>query len=124
MDLNYVVITVHNINDQLNFYTDKLGMHIKERSCFSDKEYVKLEGGTDQGTLMVFENNEENFRSTVILNTEDFLKDHYRLKERGIKFLTEPEYTNAGLAAAFMDAAENYWILLEERDYSDINDEL
>jgi len=56
---------------------------------------------------------------TIVLNTDDCLRDYYCLDKAGVKCEGIPSYTNYGLELTVADDSGNKYILLEQRDYSD-----
>lgn len=120
MDVRYVSLDVNSIENEIEFCTQKLGYKVLSSTKFlNERHCVVLKGEQHKVGLILFEEmKNNNAKSTIILNTDDFLKDHYDLKDNGIEFLTEPEYTPLGLAAAFKDPSDNCWILVEEREYT------
>jgi hypothetical protein len=110
------------MTSEVDFCTDKLGFKVfKHTRVLNEKECVILISPKEALGLMVIESDQKyDLGATVTLNTNDFLKDHFELKSHGISFLSEPEYTAAGIAAAFEDPSGNRWVLIEERDYNDI----
>lgn len=55
----------------------------------------------------------------LVINTDDCLRDYYRLDKAGVKCECAPRYTNYGLEVTIADESGNKYILLEQRDYSD-----
>ncbi|MFD0792120.1 VOC family protein [Mucilaginibacter litoreus] len=122
MEIKYVTLYTRNMNNEVKFCTDKLGFKfLKRTKVLDEKECVILINASNTLGLMLIENDRiDDLSVTVTLNTNDFLKDHFELKNHGVSFLGEPEYTPAGIAAAFKDPSGNHWMLIEERDYSNI----
>jgi predicted enzyme related to lactoylglutathione lyase len=117
MEVKYVTICGCNSKDQIDFYTKKLGFEFVKTTNFLNNTACTILKGKRYGVgLIVLE--KTNSKSTIIIHTNDIVRDHYELKTKGVSFLNEPEYIPAGLAAAFKDPAENYWLLLEEREYN------
>ncbi|MBB5395290.1 VOC family protein [Mucilaginibacter sp. AK015] len=121
MEIKYVTLFAADINEQTAFCQDKLGCKIKKETSFFDGQPCTILNGQQFNiNLVVIKSNDgAKHSSTVILNSKDFLKDHYELKQKGIQFQSAPEYTAGGLAAAFTDPAANRWLLLEEREYNE-----
>jgi catechol 2,3-dioxygenase-like lactoylglutathione lyase family enzyme len=120
MEIKYVTLYTCNINIEIDFCTDKLGFRVLKRTTvLHEKECVILIRAKEALGIMLIESDENSdLGATVTLNTNDFLRDHFELKSHGISFLSEPEYTPAGIAAAFEDPSGNRWVLIEERDYN------
>jgi len=69
---------------------------------------------------MVLDKENRGFKTQIILNTDDCLKEYHNLKTAGIDFIDQPQYLAIGLAAEFNDDYGNQYILLEERNYNEI----
>jgi hypothetical protein len=52
---------------------------------------------------------------SVTINTSDCLKSCFRLSACGVKIVSQPYYTDQGLAAEVADQFGNHYILMEER---------
>lgn len=122
MKLKYVPVYAGNFKQQLKFYTEKLGFKIIDNILFyEDAECTLLETGDYNVVLAISKYNLPNeFKSCVILHTDDCLNEHYTLKVAGVEFDTEPEYQPIGLVAEFSDPCGNKFLLLEERNYNEL----
>lgn len=58
-------------------------------------------------------------QQALTINTDDCLRDYYRLGQAGVKCESMPRYTGCGLEFTVADQNGNKYILLEQRDYSD-----
>jgi predicted enzyme related to lactoylglutathione lyase len=121
MRLKYVPVYAGNFEEQLRFYTDKLGFKIIDNIPFyEDAECTLLETGNYDVLLAISKRNlHTSFKTCIILNTDDCLNDHHMLKASGVDFCTEPQYQPIGLVAEFADPSGNRFLLLEERNYND-----
>ena len=54
-------------------------------------------------------------RVFLFLHTDDFARDHRRLREAGVAFLEEPRREPYGTVAVFRDPFGNRWDLIEPR---------
>jgi hypothetical protein len=61
----------------------------------------------------------ENLNETIIINTDNCLRDFHQLKNAGIQIEKAPKYTANGLEAVIADNYGNRYLLVEKRDYSD-----
>lgn len=59
-------------------------------------------------------------QKTVVLHTDDCLRDYHLLRTSGIRLISEPEYTDIGMTVKCIDFEGNDYLLIEERDYNDI----
>jgi hypothetical protein len=62
----------------------------------------------------------DNFNEVIVINTANCLKDYHQLRTAGIKIEQVPKYTTKGLEFVISDNYDNRYMLLEERDYSEI----
>ena len=120
MRVKYIPVYAGNFEEQLKFYTDKLGFKIIDNIPFYEgAECTLLETGNYDVLLAISKNNlYTEFKSCIILNTDDCLNDHHSLKAAGVDFCAGPQYLPIGLVAEFKDPSGNKFLLLEERDYN------
>lgn len=118
MKLKYIPVFAEDPDAQISFYTQKLGFNpISNMSFAEGEEYAVLQADNLDVALVV---GGSAFKSCVILNTDDCLKDYHLYKTAGVFFSTVPRYLPTGLAAEFLDPSGNRFILLEERNYTEI----
>ncbi|RVU01240.1 hypothetical protein EOD41_04545 [Mucilaginibacter limnophilus] len=122
MKLKYVPVYAGDFEEQLKFYTEKLGFKVADNVLFyEDAECTLLETGDYDVLLAISKHNPHtDTKGCIILNTDDCLNDHYRLRTAGVQFDTEPEYQPIGLVAEFSDPCGNKFVLLEERNYNEL----
>ncbi|RZA00417.1 MAG: hypothetical protein EOP47_14030 [Sphingobacteriaceae bacterium] len=120
MRLKYIPVYAGNFEEQLEFYIGKLGFKIIDNIPFYEgAECTLLETGNYDVLLAMSKNNlYAEFKTCIILNTDDCVNDHHWLKVAGVDFNTEPQYLPIGLVAEFNDPGGNKFLLLEERDYN------
>jgi predicted enzyme related to lactoylglutathione lyase len=125
MKTKYFLVYVDDMDKELAFYIEKL--HFKNKRVISlpdDKEGILLQpnnGGHGELCLCLIEKSASDSNlPTVILNTENCLKEFHYLKYRGVKAAQLPRYISLGLSAGFSDGLGNKFLLLEERDYSEV----
>ncbi|GAA4338145.1 hypothetical protein GCM10023149_47970 [Mucilaginibacter gynuensis] len=121
MKLRYIPVHAGKFEEQISFYTEKLGFKIvDDKPLYEDGSCVILEAENHDVLLAVSKQNPDNsFENCIVLNTDDCLNDHHQLKTAGIEFSREPEYLPIGLVAEFLDPCGNKFLLVEERDYTD-----
>lgn len=123
LEIRYLVIPVKDREASLEFFCGKLGfqaagsVNIRNRHCAA----LKI---NDKGPLLVLEETDiedekdVSLRSErIVLNTDDCLRDYYKLKSLGVTFLNKPEYLSVGLSVRFTDPSGNQFSLFEQRDY-------
>lgn len=123
MRVKYIPVFTDNIDEQLNFFTHSLGFKVSEnRLIYEDAECKTIETGSS-GTFFVLIKRKasHDVKNCIILNTDDCLNDYHRLKTGGVVFFAEPQYSSIGLAAYFTDRCDNKFLLLEERNYDELN---
>lgn len=121
MRVKYIPVFTDNINEQINFFTGRLGFTVSEKKIiYEDAECKVIEtGGSNIFFVLVEKNVSPDAKSCIILNTDDCLNDYHMLKTNGVVFFNEPQYQPIGLAANFGDTCGNKFLLLEERNYNE-----
>jgi predicted enzyme related to lactoylglutathione lyase len=122
MKLKYIPVFAEDAVAQIDFYTQKLGFNaISNISFMKGEESIVLQADNlDVALVMTVSHNGDAYKSCIILNTEDCLKDYHLYKAAGVFFCEAPRYLPTGLAAEFLDPGGNRFILLEERNYTEI----
>ena len=90
-ELQYVQVWVHDQDEALAFYTEKLGMELRE-------DVTVPEMG--------------NFRWVSVglfFSTDDIQKTYEELKSRGVEFTQEPTEQPYGVDAGFRDPSGNHF---------------
>ena len=105
----------------IRFFNDKLGLKIADQIVLDNQTpYLPIQMNSDDLYLgLVVDKENQGFKTRIILNTSDCLKDYHQLKSAGICFNKQPEYLAIGLSAEFNDDYGNQYILLEERNYNE-----
>lgn len=122
MKLKYIPVFAEDIGAQMDFYTQKLGFNIISNISFiaGEKSTVLQANNLDVALIMTNASRNNDYKSCIILNTDDCLKDYHLYKTAGVSFYEAPRYLPAGLTAEFLDPGGNRFILLEERSYTEI----
>jgi predicted enzyme related to lactoylglutathione lyase len=123
MKVKYIPVFTDNIDEQLNFFTCNLGLKVSEnRLIYEDVECKTIETGSPGAFFVLVKRKAlHNVKNCIILNTDDCLNDYHRLKTNGVVFSADPQYSSIGLAAYFSDRCGNKFLLLEERNYDELN---
>jgi uncharacterized glyoxalase superfamily protein PhnB len=121
--INSAQLWVHDQEEALAFYTDKLGMEIKSDVTleeFGDFRWLAV-GPTDQEVAIVLmaipgqpvmddETAKQvetlmgkGFAGTVFLETDDCRKSYSELKGKGVEFIDEPEDRPYGIDVGLRD---------------------
>ncbi|MFL5923531.1 MAG: VOC family protein [Gaiellaceae bacterium] len=132
--LTHVQVWVHDQDEALAFYTDKLGMEVREDVTVAEMGNfrwlsVGVPGQDVAITLMaipgppVFE--EETRRQIQALlskgasgglffSTDDAQKTYEELKSRGVEFAQEPTEQPYGIDAGFRDVSGNHFRMMQQ----------
>jgi uncharacterized glyoxalase superfamily protein PhnB len=132
---------VHDQDDALAFYTQKLGMEVRSDVTVPEmgnfrwltvgppgQEDVAIvlmaipgppvmdaETAEQVKTLMA-----KGFAGTVFLTTDDVQASYEELKKRGVEFVEEPEERPYGIDSAFRDPSGNNFRLTEVRETANV----
>jgi predicted enzyme related to lactoylglutathione lyase len=120
---------VHDQDEALKFYTDKLGMEVRRDVTVAEmgnfrwltvappgQDDVSIVLMAIPGAPVLDEATAEQvrdlmgkgFAGTVFLTTDDCRAEHARLVERGVEFVEPPEETPYGIDAGFRDPSGNH----------------
>lgn len=122
MKIKHVTVFVKDMEEAVGFFTKKLGFNTAA-NAEPDKQTLQVPiriNNADQYLNLVVDKDKNGFKSRIILNTDDCLKDYHDLKTQGIDFKDQPQYLSAGLYAEFNDNYGNEYVLLEERNYNEL----
>ena len=123
--IGLVTLVVTDYDDAIDFYVNKVGFELIEDSDMGDgKRWVVIspKGAVETRLLLAKASgetqtsaigNQTGGRVGFFLNTDDFARDHRRMKTAGVVFLEEPRYEPYGIVAVFADLYGNKWDLLE-----------
>jgi len=127
--LTYVQVWVHDQDEALAFYTDKLGMELREDVTVPEMGNfrwlsVGLPGQEVSITLMAIPGPpvfDEDTRDQIqkllakgasgglFFTTDDAQRSYEELKERGVEFTQEPMQQPYGIDAGFRDPSGNHF---------------
>ncbi|MBC7758034.1 MAG: hypothetical protein H7069_04200 [Phormidesmis sp. FL-bin-119] len=109
------------LNKALHYVVDKIGFKPMQDFTFvKESEEMRLYDSTGNTLILNLEKHETGVnRDTIIFYTDDCLRDYHKYIVSGVKFISRPEYTEAGLQVCFRDQENNRYILLEERSYTE-----
>ncbi|WP_328558862.1 VOC family protein [Streptomyces coelicoflavus] len=120
-----VALVVDDYDEAIRFYTEALGFRLAEDTPRPDgSRWVVVEpGGPVHGTALLLARakgdaqrarvgDQTGGRVGFFLHTDDFARDHARMKAAGVTFLEEPRHEPYGSVAVFQDLYGNRWDLL------------
>ena len=128
---------VHDQDEALAFYTDKLGMEIRSDVTLpevGDFRWLTVSPPGQEDVAIVLmaipgppvmdeetarqveELMAKGFAGTVFLTTDNVYADYEELKKRGIQFVEEPEERPYGIDSAFRDPSGNHFRLTQVRE--------
>ena len=133
MKLTHVQVWVHDQDEALAFYTDKLGMELREDVTVPEMGNfrwlsVGIPGQDVSITLMaipgppVFDDETRESINKLLAKgasgglffaTDDAQKSYDELKDRGVEFTQEPTERPYGIDAGFRDASGNHFRLAQ-----------
>ncbi|GGW41105.1 hypothetical protein GCM10010503_16590 [Streptomyces lucensis JCM 4490] len=121
-----VTLVVDDYDEAIRFYTEALGFRLAEGAPRPDgSRWVVVEpgGGTAATALLLARAKGEGQRARVgdqtggrvgfFLHTDDFARDHARMRDAGVTFLEQPRHEPYGTVAVFQDLYGNRWDLLQ-----------
>ncbi|MFK4148810.1 VOC family protein [Streptomyces sp. NPDC004065] len=127
-----VTLVVDDYDEAIRFYTEALGFHLAEDTARPDgsRWVVVAPGPADHGpargpgtALLLARARGERQRARIgdqtggrvglFLHTDDFARDHARMRAAGVTFLEEPRHEPYGVVAVFQDLYGNRWDLLQ-----------
>lgn len=123
--LGAVSVLVRDYDEALAFYTGALGFELIEDSPRGPgKRWVLVapRGGAGARLLLARAatpaqeaqiGNQCGGRVWLFLHTDDFWRDHQRMRERGVHFCETPRDESYGIVAVFEDLYGNRWDLLQ-----------
>jgi catechol 2,3-dioxygenase-like lactoylglutathione lyase family enzyme len=127
--LGYVALLVHNYDEALAYFREKLGFHVVEDSPSKDrnsqpKRWVLIAPpGSSETKLLLAKastteeisrvGNQTGGRVFLFLHTDDFWRDYRSMVARGVKFVRDPRVESYGTVAVFEDLYGNGWDLLQ-----------
>ena len=133
--LTYVQVWVHDQDEALAFYTDKLGMEMREDVTVPEMGNfrwltVGIPGQETSITLMAIPGPpvfDEETRDTIhkllakgaggglFFTTDDAQKTYEELKSRGVEFTQEPTEQPYGIDAGFRDISGNHFRMTQSQ---------
>ena len=118
-----VTVVVREYDEAIAWYRDKLGLPlIADEPREKGKRWVVM-GGTGGASLLLARAANDAQRARIgdqtggrvflFLHTDDFARDHGRMRAAGVTFVEDPRREPYGTVAVFTDLYGNRWDLLQ-----------
>jgi catechol 2,3-dioxygenase-like lactoylglutathione lyase family enzyme len=116
---------VRDYDEAILWFTEKLGFRLIEDTPLGEnKRWVRV--GVDRGLELLLAaadgpeqeaaiGNQAGGRVFLFLETDDFSRDHARMRAAGVTFREAPRHEPYGTVAVFLDLYGNPWDLIEPR---------
>ena len=127
MRIAHVALVVHDYDEAIAWFTQKLGFRLVEDTQLSDtKRWVLVAPPGEHGTSLLLARganskqeasigNQTGGRVGFFLQTDDFHRDHRAFISRGVEFIESPRTEEYGTVAIFKDVCGNKWDLIQYR---------
>jgi catechol 2,3-dioxygenase-like lactoylglutathione lyase family enzyme len=126
--IGQVAIVVRDYDEAIGFYVGSLGFKLIEDTPIraQDKRWVVIApAGSSSMRLLLARavgdeqssriGNQTGGRVFLFLYTDDFWRDFYSYKAKGVLFVREPKEETYGTVAVFKDLYGNLWDLIQLR---------
>ena len=122
-----VALVVANYDEAISWYVGKLGfLLIEDVDLGGGKRWVTVAPANGQGARLLLAEaaddaqtsrigNQTGGRIFLFLETDDFVRDHTAMLEKGVEFREAPRHEAYGTVAVFADLHGNLWDLIEPK---------
>lgn len=122
-----VALVVANYDEAISWYVGKLGfLLIEDVDLGGGKRWVTVAPANGQGARLLLAEaaddaqrdsigNQTGGRVFLFLETDDFVRDHTAMLEKGVEFREAPRHEAYGTVAVFADLHGNLWDLIEPK---------
>jgi catechol 2,3-dioxygenase-like lactoylglutathione lyase family enzyme len=122
-----VALVVPNYDEAISWYVDRLGFLLTEDvDLGGGKRWVTVAPANGQGARLLLAEaaddaqrdsigNQTGGRVFLFLETDDFVRDHAAMLEKGVEFREAPRHEAYGTVAVFADLHGNLWDLIEPK---------
>ncbi|RWM78355.1 MAG: VOC family protein [Mesorhizobium sp.] len=122
-----VALVVRNYDEAISWYVDRLGFLLTEDvDLGGGKRWVTVAPANEQGARLLLAEaaddaqrdsigNQTGGRVFLFLETDDFVRDHTAMLEKGVEFREAPRVEPYGTVAVFADLYGNLWDLIEPK---------
>ena len=125
MHLSALTLIVPDYDTAITYYTGTMGFVLEQDIDQGDKRWVRVAPSGGQTGFILAKaadpeqaaqiGNQGAGRVWLFLETDDFARDHARLRAAGVTFEEEPRVEVYGTVAVFADMFGNRWVLIEYR---------
>ncbi len=124
LSLDTVTYLVRGYDEAIAWFTAALGFSVIEDTDMGEGKRWVLIDANGVNLLLARADGPEQIaavgkaaggRVAYFLNTDDFARDHARMKAAGIKFKEQPRHEAYGTVAVFTDIYGNLWDLIEPK---------
>ncbi|OJW18290.1 VOC family protein [Mucilaginibacter sp. 44-25] len=121
----HISLLVHDYNEAIDFYCNKLNFVIVEDTILSpDKRWVLIKPPGSSGCCLLLAKaanemqrasvgNQSGGRVFLFLETDDFYRDYHRMLNNEVIFVRAPLNESYGIVAVFKDLYGNLWDLIQ-----------
>lgn len=123
--IGYISVLVADYDEAIAYYTRVLGFSLLEDTRLDERKrwvLVRPPGAAESALLLAQAVKDEEKaavgrqsggRVFLFLHTDDFWRDYYAFKARGVRFAEEPRREAYGTVVVFTDLYGNRWDLLQ-----------
>jgi catechol 2,3-dioxygenase-like lactoylglutathione lyase family enzyme len=123
--LAFVSLVVRDYDEAIAWYRDVLGFALLEDAPRENgKRWVRVGPADGRGASLLLARaataeqrarigDQTGGRVFLFLHTDDFARDHERMRARGARFVEAPRHEPYGTVAVFLDLYGNRWDLIE-----------
>jgi predicted enzyme related to lactoylglutathione lyase len=105
-DYDNLFLPAENLDEAKKFYQDTLGLPVK--FDFADMGMTAFKVGDQEAAVILQDKNKHpEVKPSILFVVDDVKKSYEELKEKGVKFLSEPYEIYTGLAVQFEDPFGN-----------------
>ncbi|MFV2047373.1 VOC family protein [Metabacillus sp. YM-086] len=127
--IGHITILVSDYDEAIDYYVNKLGFVLLTDNSFGEgMRWVTVAPSRESGTPIVFveaDNDEKKARVGsqaaehvfLVIETNDCLREYHIMKEKGVRFLGEPQEMPWGTEVVFEDLYGNRFDLLQVKSY-------
>ena len=122
-----VALVVANYDEAIAWYVERLGfLLVEDVDLGGGKRWVTVAPADGHGAkLLLAEASDEAQKKSIgnqaggrvflFLETDDFVRDHAAMLEKGVEFRETPRFEPYGTVAVFADLHGNLWDLIEPK---------